>query len=266
MVSGGLAPTDAGLRTRLSEGQWAALVSATGLEGGDHALRPLPDADGTSEEFDDALVEAARVAVGPAPVAVELVSGADDPAPGGVALRLGTDLVSTGIAVRRLVRPADRAGPRPVPGVELSANRAGNVLGEVLRAFPPGGEQRDLDDIPVALPAETALTLVRALESGDDDLVDDTSELCGLDGPPELLVSLAAGASATVTMTTHLAGHAEVRVDQWLLAGVGWVHLTVSGGQVRHRVRSRREVAQDLTYTFAGVMDAAAQRGEADDG
>lgn len=254
-----------GLRVRLDEPQWADVAGATGLDLAASALRPLVDADPEGAAgatgvdpgpADPAVVEAARLALGPAPVSVSLVTGAGDR---GVLATMGADPVSLGLATRVLVAAADGSGPQGVPGVELTASLAGQAVSELMRLFPAGGGERHVAADPVVLPADQSMVIARAVEQGDVALARRAARACGFDDVPELLTSIAHGSLASARLTVQVAGRPDQQLRQWLLADVGWVSLGLRGRDAVHVARSREEVRAELVDLLAGAFDAAAE-------
>ena len=258
-MTASLEATGSGLRARLDEPDWAALASRTGVDLSLAELRPLPDTAASDQQHDEALVEAARLALGPAPVRLAVVSGAGDT---GALAQIGTDLSAVGIAVRALVPAPDGSGPVGVPGVEVGANVAGNLVAEVMRLFPAAGLERTADRGPVTMSHDLSISLVQALKDDQTRLADTIAEQAGFDEPPEVMRSLAHGTSASLTLTVRVAGRATAAMRHWLLADVGWVQLAVHDQQVTHLVMSRDEVRQDLVGLFTGAFETAAMDGD----
>lgn len=262
-----LQPMSDGLRVHLGEAQWAALVSGHD-PAPSGALAPLPvdgaTGDGAAVDqaaADDALAAAAALAVGEAPLRLELVTGAGDR---GAAAQIGCDATAVGVAVRALVPAEDGSGPAAVPGVEIGANRADDVVAEVMRLFPGGGRTRHADRRPVTLPHDLSLALHHALRNHDDDLTRHVAQQAGLDAPPDVLVSLARATTASATLTVRVAGSPTTVVQQWLLCDVGWVLLTVRGTRVTHTAQSRDEVRDAIVRIVAGgfaTLAAVSARG-----
>ncbi|MET1038484.1 MAG: hypothetical protein ABW075_09430 [Aeromicrobium sp.] len=251
-MSIGLEVAPDGLRSRLDEPDWAALIAAADVPGRPAtALAALEPA--TVATLDEPLVAAAALALGKAPIQLEVQTGAGEH---GVVAQIGCDAVATGVAVRALVAAPDGSGPLAVPGVEVSANRTAHVIAEIMRLFPAGGQTRHADASPVTMPHELSLTLHQAIRTGDDKLARLVAEQAGFSEPPDVLVSLARGSSASATVTVRVAGHATTVVQQWLLCDVGWVLLTVQGTRVTHTVQSRDEVRDALVRTLAGAFAA----------
>lgn len=244
-----------GLRAQLSEDEWAAVVAAsdspTPPAG---ALAPLPGATAAATDVDEPLAAGASLALGQAPVRIDITTGAGDR---GVIAQIGCDAVATGIAVRALVAAEDGSGPLAVPGVEIGVNETANVVAEIMRLFPGGGLIRHTDGKPVTLPHELSLTLHRAVRTGDDQLARLVAEQAGWTSPPEVLVCLAKQTTASATVTVRVAGSPTTIVQQWLLCDVGWVLLTVRGPLVTHTVQSRDEVRDTLVRVLSGSFAAA---------
>ncbi|MET0929418.1 MAG: hypothetical protein ABWX74_07860 [Aeromicrobium sp.] len=251
-MSVGLEVAPDGLRTRLDEPDWAALVAAANVSarpaGAFAALEPANVAS-----LDEPLVAAAALALGTAPVHLELQTGAGDH---GVLAQIGCDAVATGVAVRALVAAPDGSGPVAVPGVEVGANSTQNVVAEIMRLFPGGGLTRHTGGSPVTIPHELSLTLHQAVRSGDDALARLVAQQAGYPEPPDVLVSLARGTTASATLTVRVAGSPMTVVQQWMLCDVGWVLLTVRGTLVTHTAQSRDEVRDSLIRTMAGAFAA----------
>jgi hypothetical protein len=241
-----------GLRTQLSEPDWAAVVAATSTTAGG-ALAPLETAS-TAALPDEALVAAAGLALGGGPVHVDLVTGAGDR---GLIAQIGCDPVATGVAVRALVPASDGSGPAVVPGVEVGANETAHVVAEIMRLFPGGGQTRYAGSSAVTLPHELSLTLHQAIRTGDKQVARLVAEQAGFDAPPEVLVALASGTTASATTTIRVLGSPTVVVQQWLLCDVGWVLLTVHGTSVTHTVQSRDEVAATFVRLVSGALATA---------
>jgi hypothetical protein len=245
-----------GLRVQLTEAQWTALVSGrdpapTG------ALSPLPveDADAADGSADEVVIAATSLALGDAPVRIELLTGAGDR---GVAAQIGCDAVAAGVAVRALVPAEDGSGPVAVPGVEVGANQTANVVAEIMRLFPGGGLTRHADAAAVTMPHDLSLTLHHAIRSHDDTLAQHVAQQAGFDAPPDVLVSLARATTASASLTVRVAGSPTTVVQQWLLCDVGWVLLTVRGTRVTHTVQSRDEVRDAIVRVVAGGFAAVA--------
>ncbi|MCD9199888.1 hypothetical protein [Aeromicrobium wangtongii] len=248
-----------GLRAQLTEPAWASVVAASSAEVSG-ALAPLEPAS-PDERPDEPLAAAAALALGGAPVHVELVTGEGDR---GVIAQIGCDAVATGLAVRALVAGADGAGPVVVPGVEVSTNQAANVVAEIMRLFPAAGLSRHADPSPATMPHELSLTLHEAIRTGDQQVAQLVAEQAGFESPPDVLVSLARGTTASATATIRVRGSATTVVQQWLLCDVGWVLLTIRGTQVTHTAQSRNEVADTfvrLMTTALGDSEAVSRRG-----
>jgi hypothetical protein len=240
-MSIGLAPVSDGLRAHLEESDWVTLVAAVKTA---HAAT-----------LDDPLAAAAALALGAAPIHIEVQTGTGDR---GVFAQLGCDAVATGIAVRALVAAPDGSEPTAIPGVELGANQTTNLVAELMRLFPAGGLTRHGDRAPVTLPHELSLSLHHALAAGDTTLARHVAQQAGWFEPPEVLVSLARGAIASATVTVRVTGHPTTVVQQWLLCDLGWVLLTVRGTRVTHTLQSRDEVHDELVRTVAGAFAAQA--------
>jgi hypothetical protein len=244
-----------GLRVQLTEAQWSALVAGRDPAPAG-ALAPLTvEGDDVSDTADDALVAAADLAVGDAPMRIELLTGAGDR---GVAAQVGCDAVATGVAVRALVPAEDGSGPVAVPGVEVGANETANVVAEIMRLFPGGGLTRHADGQPVTLPHDLSLTLHHAIRTHDDALAQHVAQQAGFDAPPDVLVSLARATTASASLTVRVTGSPTTVVQQWLLCDVGWVLLTVRGTRVTHTVQSRDEVRDAIVRIVAGGFAAIA--------
>ncbi|MET0448867.1 MAG: hypothetical protein ABW004_10685 [Aeromicrobium sp.] len=252
-MSIGLEVAPDGLRTRLDEPDWAALVDAANVSvrpaGAFAALEPA-----TVASLDEPLVAAAAMALGNAPIHLEIQTGAGDH---GVIAQIGCDPVATGVAVRALLAAPDGSGPVAVPGVEVGANSTKNVVAEIMRLFPADGLTRHTDGAPVTIPHELSLTLHQAVQSGDDRLARLVAQQAGWPEPPDVLVSLARGTTASATITVRVAGSPTTVVQQWLLCDVGWVLLTVRGSLVTHTVQSRAEVRASLVRTMSGALTAS---------
>ncbi|EFQ82182.1 hypothetical protein HMPREF0063_12706 [Aeromicrobium marinum DSM 15272] len=252
-----LEPSGTALRARVDEPDWAAIV-------GDHttsSLAPLPGTPASTVAADPAVAEAALLAVDMGVVGITLVSGRGDR---GVLAQVGCDLRSVGIAVRALVPADDGSGPVAVPGIEISATVPEHLVAEILRLLPAAGLQRHTPADPVTLPYEASLSLFLALTTGDHALAQHVAQQAGFAEPPEVLVALAAGTTASASLTVHVAGHREQKLRQWLLADVGWVAVSTQGSRVTHTVRSRAEIGHDLVDLLAGAFEAAARDGDHD--
>lgn len=255
-----LEPTVDGLRAHVDEARWAAVVAAAFPHGAPaSALAPLAEPDASASP-DEPLTAAARLALGQAPVHIEIQTGSHDR---GLIAQVGCDAATTGIAVRALVPAGDGSGALAVPGVEIGANHSSNVIAELMRLFPAGGLSRLDVATPVTLPHDLSLTLNQALRAGDDQLARHISEHLGWAAAPEMLVSLAAGTTASATLTIRVASSPTTVVQQWLLCDAGWVLLTVRGTQVTHTLQSRDEVRATLVRLLAGAFatEQAAGRG-----
>jgi hypothetical protein len=259
-----------GLRAQLTERQWTVLAAGrdpapTG------ALAPLQtdaaadavEGEDDGEAADEPLAAAAALALGDAPMRIELLTGAGDR---GLVAQIGCDAVATGIAVRALVPAEDGSGPVAVPGVEVGANQTANVVAEIMRLFPGGGLTRHADADPVTLPHDLSLTLHHAIRSHDDALAQHVAEQAGFDAPPDVLVSLARATTASATLTARVTGSRTTVVQQWLLCDVGWVLMTVRGTRVTHTAQSRDEVRDAIMRIVAGGFAAMATAGVTDRG
>lgn len=235
----------------LDEAAWADLVRATGLDVKTAPLRPLGDHPEGREPPEPALVEAAALALGRADVGVTLMSGAGER---GVVAQLGSDRQALGVAVRAVV--AGDSGPVAVPGVRLGAHPPSDLVDQVMRLVPPGGDERGLPRRPVAVDQETALVIARTAIT-DADVALAAARRAGLDDVPPVLQALARGTSASVTMTVSTSGQPLHAVRQWLLTDQGWVSLTIRGTRVVHTACSRAELAAATTSMVAGAWDAA---------
>jgi hypothetical protein len=249
-----------GLRARLSESEWAAAQRDSSVAG---VLAPLDEPPGAADAapvdaapIDAALVAAVDLALGGGPVHVEMATGAGDR---GVVAQLGCDATATAVAVRALVPASDGSGPVAVPGVEVGLNEIDHVMVEMMRLLPPGGQVRHAPRSPLTMPHELALTLHQAVRAGDDRLARLVAEQAGFDAPPDALVELARGTTASATVTVRVAGSPTTVVQQWLLCDAGWVLLTVRGALVTHTVHSRDEVRDSLAHTLTGAFAAAAE-------
>lgn len=245
-----LAPAIDGLRAHLDEPAWAALVAATGAAGRSAGtLAPLAEADDT--RADEPLVAAARLALGQAPIVLEVQTGSHGR---GLLAQVGCDAETVGLAVRALLPAEDGSGPLAVPGVEVGANQTSNVVAELMRLFPADGTTRIDGVASVTLPHELSLTLNHALRAGDTALARHISEQAGWPEPPEVLAAIARGTTASATVTIRVAGSATTVVQQWLLCDAGWVLLTVRGTLVTHTPQSRDDVAASLVRLLAGAF------------
>ena len=250
-----LAKAPDGLRTQLSEDDWSSVVvAADPPEPPTGALAPLPSAAPGGVDVAEPLAAAARLALGTAGVRIDIPTGAGDR---GLVAQIGCDAVAAGVAVRALVAADDGSGPLAVPGVEIGVNEPANVVAEIMRLFPGGGLTRHTDGKPVTLPHELSLTLHQAVRSGDDQLAGHVAEQAGWAAPPEVLVALATGTTASATVTVRVAGSPTTVIQQWLLCDVGWVLLTVRGTHVTHTVQSRDEVRGELVSVLSGALAAA---------
>ncbi len=244
-----------GLRAHLTEDDWAAVVGASDAPTPPAgALAPLPRTTASATDVDEALAAAASLALGQAPVRIDITTGAGDR---GLIAQIGCDAVAMGVAVRALVAAEDGSGPLAVPGVEIGVNETAHVVAEIMRLFPGGGLARHTDGRPVTLPHELSLTLHRAVRTGDDQLARLVAEQAGWTSAPEVLVALAQQTTASATVTVRVAGSPTTVVQQWLLCDVGWVLLTVRGPLVTHTVQSRDEVRDTLVRILSGSFTTA---------
>jgi len=252
-----LEPTGGGLRVQLDEPAWATALAAAGIDDAG-VLASLPgvvDDPAGSAEVDEAVRETARQAAGSAPLVLEVLTGHGDR---GVLARITTDGLAAAVAARVVV-PGTGGAPTAVPGVELTLTRAEHVVGEVMRTFPPVGTERLVDDAPVVLPREVAVTVVRALADGDATTAravypSDAGEL------PAVLEALGRGTSASASLTLRSPGR--VVVLQWLCTGDGWVAVATTGTDVVHTARSREEIRSDLVGLVAGALTAVSESTE----
>lgn len=263
MTTTTLEPTEGGLRAQLDEPAWAAALAAAGIDGAG-ALAALPGAVDDlvgSAEVDDAVRETARQAAGPAPLVFEVLTGHGAR---GVLARITTDGLAAAVAARVVVPGAGGGEPTAVPGVELTLTRAEHVVGEIMRTFPPVGTERLVDDAPVALPRDVAVTVVRSLSDGDLATAR-AAYPSAADEIPDVLEALGRGTSASASVTLRSPGHAVVL--QWLCTDDGWVALSTTGPDVVHTARSRDEVRGDLVGLVAGALSAlASSTGRRSDG
>lgn len=254
-MSTGLEITSSGLRAHLDESDWAALAIGTGANLAAAELRPLPDTAASGAQHDDALIEAARLALGGGLVRLAAISGTGDT---GALAQIGTDLHAAGIAIRALTPAPGGSGPVGVPGVEVGANTAGNVIAEVMRLFPAAGLKRSTGRGPITMSHDMSVTLVQALKDGKTSLANTIASQAGFDEPPEVMRSLANGTTASLTLTVRVAGQTTAAMRHWLLADVGWVQLAVRQHQVTHIVMQRDEIRDDLLLLLTGAYETAA--------
>ena len=244
-MSPALAPLDGGLRVRLDEGGWAACVTGLDVQG---PLRPAqPAADLAIEP---ALRQAVTLALG-GPALVQLTTAARGR---GLAASIGCN-GHRAAGAARVVLPAGVAGDDPVavPGVEVSAFPPEGIVAELLRLVPPdraGSKPPPVRTDPVVLPHALALMLSRALRDDDQPLVRELVAASGWVDVPEVIARLADGVTANATAVFRgPARHSPAgtpRSRQWLQCALGWVELTVAGGEVTHRLVDRAGIAATM--------------------
>jgi len=246
-VSLDLAPLEGALRVRLGETDWAACVSAAGLDVAG-PLMPAQPASGQPVAAD--LRRAVALAVS-GPTLVQLTTASQDR---GLVASLGSDGVTAAGAVR-IVVPAGVAGPAPaaLPGVEVSAFTPERLVGEVLRLVPPDRPVAAVPE-PVQLPHTVALMLNRALTEDDEPLVRELAAASGWTDVPELLRELATQVTATATVVLRSAGAAP-RTRRWLQCRLGWVEIAVAGAQVTHRPVQRSDLAATLVEELTIALE-----------
>jgi len=249
-VSLALAPLDGALRVRLDEDGWAACATGFDVPG---PLRPAqPPAD---RAIEPALRQAVTVAL-TGPALVQLKTAARGR---GLVASIGCNGQSAAGAAR-VVLPAGVAGddPTAVPGVEVSAFPPDRIVAELLRLVPPdraGSKPQPVRTEPVVLPHTVALMLSRALRDDDQPLVRELVAASGWVDVPEVIARLADGvtANATAVFRGHAAGPPRTR--QWLQCALGWVELTVAGGEVTHRLVDRAGVAATLVEELTIALE-----------
>lgn len=258
-MSEGLTSLEGGLRVRLSEDQWRGLHGVADLPGDrEGALAPLPAlVEGVLvQEFDGALVSAARLALGAGLIHLDVTTMAGDR---GLVASLGSDGESAAGAVRVLV--ASDAGTAPatlVPGVEVSAVHADGLVGEVMRLFPPDSSlETSVAASPVTLPQELALVLAKAVRGDDARLSREVAAQCGWLEVPEVLVSLAEGVRANAALALRVYGSESLVLRRWLQCDLGWVSVAMGGGQVTHTLCTRHEIVADIVYVLTGAFEFA---------
>lgn len=233
------------LRVRLDEAQWRSAYDAAGAPAGLGGLGPQVTR-GADEVPDPATVAAVRDLFG-APVRVEVVtSHRGTGVVGGFAVRPGAV-----VSLTRVVGGVDdRMGA--VPGVELSVFTADVLVEELLRLLP---EARDAwrSTEPLVLPAEDALTLVRAVKQGDERLLRTTLEVLGLPEVPPLIPHLVQPlGDASVVLTRTEGGTRHLRL---LLTERGWLRLSLAPDTgLTHTPTTTREVAVALTTSLATAL------------
>jgi hypothetical protein len=257
-MSVAFAPERGAVRAHLDELQWAQTLTAADLaDAGLGALGVLPGHPASADEVEPTVVEAARLAVGRAPVHVDVVATGSDRA---VVASWGSHGRSAAGVARALVVDAGAgpAGTTLVPGVELSAVPVEHLVTELVRLVPPDGPLVPSEPPPpVVVPLEQALVLAAALRDGDDALVDAVKADRGWAELPELPRALADGVRAHVTTSVRVAGRPGVVVRRWLQTSTGWVQLALDGDRVVHTASSRDGLAQELLYTLTGAFEAA---------
>ncbi len=254
-MSHALTPLDGALRVRLDETDWAGLVPSTDASA-ESMLRPLPGATSASSAgYDGALRESAALALGPAGLHLDVVTARGDRGLIGV---IGSD-GRTAAAATRVVATPPGGRAVPVPGVEVSGFAAERLVDELLRLVPPDGVTVPLADgepSVVSVPEHLAITVSRALRSGDEALAALVARECGYPEVPDLLRAASERVRASATVTLAVAGSTRVEVHSWLQCRVGWLDLRVGGGTCTTRVVDREGIRQDLTHAVAGALDA----------
>lgn len=259
-----LAPEGGALRTRLTEGRWAAAVAtvvgrplpgwaAPNLPASDPdtvASEPgpvQPDEDSDLPDLADALALRSRAAL--------VVDVATTAGPGGVLAELTTDL-TTVVSVARRVRVPDGPSPglRLVHGVEVSVAPVDRLLAEVLHLFPPVPAPERLEEVEV--PEELTVSLARALRTGDRRTVDAVCEDQGWGAVPEVLRALVQELLGSATVTVRRPGAGPV-LGRWMLTRPGWVELVRTRSEtVRHVPRDRDDIARTLVTAIGGAVSA----------
>lgn len=266
-----------GLSAALSEPDWRALAGAADQLPA--ALRPMPARPGepSPAELVEApapeLSQAVGLLTSPQPFRAVVSATVADGSGYGLLAAIAADVVAGAAVIRALV--PSRTVPEPIgdgpvtvpESVQLRAFTPDRLVAETLRLFPPdppridltGPRDEDRRDAPVVSMAVTdARALARAVAEDDAALLAGVAELNGWDEVPPLLISLAEQVRATVTLSLQRVGRPTLHAT-WLQCELGWAHTSVRGGRVRHQLRSRSQIGNDLVAVYAGAYTAAAR-------
>lgn len=263
------------LRAVLTEREWQALAGS-----GDQLpapLRPLEPLAGTAADHSSdppaALTQAVGLLTSPQPFRAVVSSTVTDGSSYGLLAAVAADGAAGAAVVRALVPSrsvADLSGDGPVAaveGVQVRAFRPSRLVAETLRLFPPdppsagaaAGAAGDRPGCPaVSISAPDVRALARAVADDDRDLLAGVADLNGWDEVPPLLVALAERVRATVTLSLQQVGRPTLHAT-WLQCDLGWAHTSVRAGRVRHQLRTRTEIGDDLTSLYAGAYTLAAR-------
>ncbi|RLV56177.1 hypothetical protein D9V41_06980 [Aeromicrobium phragmitis] len=254
MNSTALAISGNAARVRLAEDDWAAVVRAARLDPTAlGALAPLTEP--SDRPLDEATVAAAGRTCTSAPVTVTVSTSSQGR---GLHGSLASDTESL-VAVTRVVAASEdpNAPAALVPGVELSVARASQLVEELSRLVPPLTPTMTCADAgPWSLPHDSALSWAAAVAKQDDAVLDLIARQCGWSEPPDVLVNLAEGLDASVTVQIASLDHPRDLL-RWLGCGYGWVGLSVTSTHLIHALHSRRELLAVLVERTALAFDRA---------
>jgi hypothetical protein len=261
------------LRAVLTEPEWRALAGPA------HQLpvplRSIPSGQDASTSSASvagpALTQAVGLLTSPQPFRAVVSSTVTDGSSYGLLASIAADGAAGAMAIRALVPSqsvADLSGDGPVAaaeGVQLRAFPPDRLVAETLRLFPPDPPRVGLGAVPpedrpgtpvLSMSATDARALARAVADDDQALLAGVADLNGWDEVPPLLVSLAERIRATVTLSLQQVGRPTLHAT-WLQCDLGWAHTSVRGGRVRHQLRTRTEIGDDLISLYAGAYTLA---------
>ncbi len=255
-MSIGLKVLDGGMRARLSEDEWRGLYDvAETPEESSGPLDPLGDTASTVSEFDEGLVAGAELALGKGVVRIDVTTMSVDR---GLVAKLGSDGHAAAASVRVIAALSEDAPATPVPGVEVSVVHAEDLVREVMRLFPPDGPIKTSGGgEAVTLPQEQALVLAKAIREDNSRLASEVASQCGWSEVPEVLISLAQDIRANAALAISVVGSDSIVLRRWLQCDLGWVSMAVLDGQITHRVCTRDDIRDDLTYALTGAFEFA---------
>lgn len=264
------------LRAALTEPEWRALAgSADQLPPPLRPLAGLSDPSGRAADPAAALTQTVGLLTTPQPFRAVVSSTVTDGSSYGLLAAIAADAAAGAVVVRALVPSqsvADLSGDGPVAaveGVQVRAFRPDRLVAETLRLFPPdpptagAGAADDRPRSPVvSIAAPDVRALARAVADDDHALLAGVADLNGWDEVPPLLVALAERVRATVTLSLQQVGRPTLHAT-WLQCDLGWAHTSVRAGRVRHQLRTRTEIGDDLTSLYAGAYTRAARAARA---
>jgi len=261
------------LRAALTEAEWRALAGpADQLP---LPLRPMADPPGQAagSATPAVMTQAVGLLTTPQPFRAVVSSTVTDGSSYGLLAAIAADGADGAAVVRALVPSqsvANLSGDGPVAaveGVQVRAFRPDRLVAETLRLFPPdpptiGRAAGPADDRPgapvVSMSATDVRALARAVADDDQALLAGVADLNGWDEVPPLLVSLAERIRATVTLSLQQVGRPTLHAT-WLQCDLGWAHTSARAGRVRHQLRTRTEIGDDLISVYAGAYTLAAR-------